>query len=93
MDAIAVKPFLVHGEAGVKFMVEPFTCFKVLSGLGFIRIQEKNTGLLYHADEMVLGKELLSYAQYITEFKGDPDKLIHIGIVGEEFLSAEDMSI
>ena len=93
MDAIAVKHFLVHGEAGVRFMVEPYTCFKVLSGFGFIRIQEKNTGLLYHADENVLGNELLSYAQFVTENKGDPDKLIHIGVVGEEFLSAEDMSI
>ena len=74
-------------------MVQKYTCFKVISGFQFIRIQEKNTGIIYHADEKVLGKELLSYAQFVTEYKGEPDKLIHIGIVGEEFLSAEDMNI
>lgn len=76
MDVISVKPFLVRGNGGQKYMVNSFEHGTVLSGFGFLKLQFKKSGdQVFHADEAVLGKQLLSHAEYHTTFKNDPQMM------------------
>ena len=95
MDVIVMKPFTVIGKNG-SMLVDIFEHGKVISGFGFLKVQFNKTGdEVFHADESVLGRELMSHAEFHTTFKDNPKMMKHLAnpIYLQDFLSAEDMTI
>ena len=96
MDVISIKPFIVLGGAGEKYMVDAFEQGELISGFGFLKLRFNKSGdQVFHAREEILGDELLSHAQFHTTYKNDPMMMEKLDnpVYRKDFLTEEDMTV
>lgn len=78
MDVIAVESFIVHGQNDEEYVVGSFEHGELITtfvyySCGFLRLKFHRSGnTVYHGKESLLGKQLLSHAQYHTTYRNDP---------------------
>ena len=77
MEFVTLKPFIVHGPGGSKYIVEAWEIGEVVSGFGFFRVTFKRaTNRTFNASEDIFKNgEAMSFVDFYSTYKDNQEML------------------